>query len=89
MDTVLKLLRLDLGISHDKRDDFLKPLIESSKVEIEQKGIGLDLSLVEDQMLLSDYAAWRYRKRTEDVPMSNNLRQRIRDRTIKRRAGNV
>lgn len=89
MDQILTLLKLDLGISHDKRDALLMPLIEASKAEIEGKGIKLDLDQVEDQMLLSDFAAWRYRKRAEDIPMSNNLQYRIRNRIVKGRAENV
>lgn len=89
MDQVLALLKLDLGISHDKRDGLLNPLIEACKAEIEAKGIKLDLEFIEDQILLSDFAAWRYRKRTEDTPISNNLQHRIRNRIIKGRAVNV
>ena len=60
METVLQLLKIDLGISHNLRDAFFIAQIGACKVEIESKGITLDLATVEDQVLLSDYATWRY-----------------------------
>nr|DAY63880.1 MAG TPA: Head Tail Connector Protein [Caudoviricetes sp.] len=88
METVLQLLKMDLGISHTGRDTFFKALLESSQKEIEKKGFKLNLEDVEDQVLLSDYASWRYRKRTEDVPMARNLNLRIKDRIVQARGEN-
>ena len=88
METVLQLLKIDLGISHNLRDAFFIAQIGACKAEIENKGIALDLATVEDQILLSDYATWRYRNRTEDVPLANNLQYRIRNRITKERAKN-
>lgn len=85
MDTVLNLLKIDLGITHNLRDAYLIPLIQSSKNEIERRGITLDLSVIGDQILLSDYAAWVYRKRLEDAPLSSNIRARLRNRIIEER----
>lgn len=88
METVLQLLKYDLGISSEARDIYLKALIEANQKEIEKKGIDLTLTDVEDQMLLADYSAWKYRKRNEDVQLANNLRQRIQDRIVKARGEN-
>lgn len=85
MDNVLTLLKIDLGISHNLRDAYFIQLILGSEKEIEKKGVRLDLNAADDQMLLSDYAAWTYRKRQEDVPLANNIQQRIRNRIIKER----
>lgn len=85
METVLQLLKIDLGISHNVRDAFFTALLLSSQKELEQKGISLDLTRIEDQMLLSDYSAWIYRKRTENIPLSQNLQYRIRNRIVKKR----
>ncbi|HSW76108.1 MAG TPA: hypothetical protein VLG50_03645 [Candidatus Saccharimonadales bacterium] len=85
MDSVLNLLKIDLGISHNLRDAFFIQLLKGSVLEIELKGITLDLNQADDQMLLSDYAAWCYRKRQEDVPLANNIQARIRNRIIKER----
>ena len=87
MDEVLKLLKLDLGISHDKRDSYFIALLESAQMELSRKGIALNLTQADDVMLLSDYAAWLYRKRQEDVPMSNHLNWRLMNRKVRGRAG--
>ena len=89
METVLTLFKIDLGITHTLRDDFFMPLLQAAQKEIEGKGITLILEDVEDQILLSDYAAWKYRKRQEDVGMSQNLTNRIRNRIVKARSGYV
>jgi hypothetical protein len=85
MDTILNLLKIDLGITHNLRDAFFIQLINGSQKEIERRGIKLDLKAADDQMLLCDYAAWSYRKRQEDIPLANNLQHRIRNRIIKER----
>ena len=89
METVLNLLKIDLGISHNLRDAFFNAQIEACKATIEGKGITLDLTKVEDQVLLSDYATWRYRNRTQDIGLANNLQYRIRNRITKERAKNA
>lgn len=86
MDTVLSLLKMDLGITHTMRDTYFITLIKSVVKEIKQKGIILNLDNAEDQILLSDYAAWVYRKRQEDLPLAQNIQQRIRNRILKERA---
>lgn len=88
MDNVLILFKLDLGISHNLRDTYFYATLNSSKSELEKKGIILDLNDIEDQMLLSDYSTWKYRKRTEDVPLSKNLDYRIKNRIVKSRGDN-
>lgn len=85
MQQVLTLLKLDLGISHNLRDAFFIQLLKSSQQELDKKGINLNLDSADDQMLLSDYSAWIYRKRQEDVPLANNIQQRIRNRIVKER----
>lgn len=87
METVLQLLKLDLGISHSARDTLLNAEIQRAKAEIERKGIELNLEEIEDVMLLTDYTAWVYKKRNEDVPLAKNIAQRIRDRIVQKRAG--
>lgn len=85
METVLILLKIDLGITHNLRDAYLIPLIKGSKNEIERRGITLDLNNTGDQILLSDYAAWVYRKRLEDAPLASNIQTRLRNRIIEER----
>jgi len=86
LDEVLKLFKLDLGITHSKRDAYFYALLDAASMELKRKGITLDLMQADDQILLSDYAAWLYRKRQEDVPMANNLNWRIMNRKVRGRA---
>jgi len=89
LDEVLKLLKLDLGITHDKRDAYFNALLNSAVLELERKGIVLSLAEADDQMLLSDYAAWLYRKRQDDVPLAKNLKLRLMNRKVRARAQGV
>jgi hypothetical protein len=85
MNTLLNLLKLDLGITHAIRDAFFIQLIQGSIKEMERRGITLDKTSADDQMLIVDYAAWQYRKRQEDAPLANNIQHRIRNRIIAER----
>jgi hypothetical protein len=82
METLLQLFKIDLGITHNLRDAFFIQLINSSIKEIERRGIALDKTSADDQMLIVDYAAWTYRKRQEDVPLAANIQHRLRNRII-------
>ena len=85
MDTIINLLKLDLGILHNLRDAFFIQLVKGTIGEIEKRGIKLDLNNASDQMLISDYSAWVYRKRQEDLPLANNIQTRLRNRIIEER----
>lgn len=82
--TLLALLKLDLGITHNLRDAYFNNLLESAYNEIEIMGAVLNFSNADDQMLVVDYAAWSYRKRQEDVPLSRSIKFRINNRVIKK-----
>lgn len=88
MDTsvILTLLKIDLGITHTARDNYFTNLIESTIQEIERKGVELDFTNVDDQMLVADYSAWVYRKRQEDVGMPQNIKLRLRNRIARKRS---
>jgi hypothetical protein len=85
MDTMLNLLKLDMGITHNLRDAFFMKLLDGTMQEIKRRGITLDLKSADDQMLVVDYASWMYRKRQDDVPLASNIQHRIRNRIIKER----
>lgn len=85
-EAVLALLKADIGIRHEKQDDRLKAMLAACEAELAEKGIVLS-PLTEDLMLLSDFAAWRWRSRLEDRPaLSDSLRCRIRNRQVRGRA---
>ena len=85
MEQVLILVKLDLGISGDKRDKYLLHAISAANSEFEKKGVHLDLEDAADAMLLSDYVAWHYRHRTENLPLAKNIALRINNRIIRER----
>lgn len=82
----LDLLKNDLGIIHTKRDEYYYALLHSVNKELSERGIHLDMENIEDQMLLSDYAAWKYRNREKNVELAKNLKIRIMNRKVKGRA---
>lgn len=86
---VLDLLKIDLGITHTKRDVYFTKLIEASLGELSRKGIDIDVESADtdDVFLLVDYTAWNYRKRLENAPLAENLKLRIYNRKIRNRAG--
>jgi predicted Rdx family selenoprotein len=86
MEALLNLFKIDMGITHNLRDAFFIQLIKSSIQEIERRGITLDKTKADDQILIVDYAVWTYRKRQEDIPLANNIQHRLRNRIIKERA---
>lgn len=87
-EQILSLIKLDLGINHTVRDAYFTTLIKSSISELMSKGIKFDKinMTVEDQVLIADYTVWKYRKRNEDIGISQNLQWRIRNRVVKGRA---
>jgi hypothetical protein len=89
LEEVLILFKADLGISSTAKDNYFSKHIENCKAEIENKGITLDLVNTEDIMLLADYASWNYRKRMDNVPLSNNLQSRLNNRKVKARSERV
>lgn len=85
MEQALKLLKAQIGIKSTIRDEFYKALLQSSAKEIERK-VKLNLEEIDDIMLLVDYADWMNKKRNTGEPMPENIKDRIRDRKIKKRS---
>lgn len=85
-EQALELFKLDLGIKNNAKDDYFKTRIAAAQKELEEKGVYINCANVEDAMLIADYAAWIYRKRQDDAPLPVNLKLRIKNRVIKRRA---
>ncbi|MBU5214979.1 hypothetical protein NST63_27370 [Heyndrickxia sp. FSL W8-0496] len=82
--TLLDLLKLDLGITHNLRDPYFNSILDSSYNEIITMGASLNLSNTDDQMLIVDFAAWNYRNRQENIPLSRSIQFRIHNRLIKK-----
>ncbi|MCH4171925.1 MAG: phage head-tail connector protein [Lactobacillus sp.] len=73
----LALLKANLGITTDARDQYLNAILKSTQDELSnQKGIDFDESDQTHLMFLVDYSAWRYRNRGEGIP-PRNLKYRL------------
>ena len=83
--TALELFKIAMGVTHKLRDVYYKPRLESAARELIKKGIDLDTSATEDNMLLCDYAEWLYRNRDSEKQMPQNLILRIKNRVVEKR----
>ncbi len=81
----LSLLKQDLGIVHTKRDVYLTKMLNACYNELNERGVEIYQDNIDDEMLLADFAAWKYRNRDNDVPLANNLMIRIRNKQTKGR----
>ena len=86
IEKAYQLLKMNLGLTSEKRKPYFENLLLCSKEELEEKGIVLSEEKAEDIGLLHEYAAWKYRSRENEKGMSRMLQFRIRNRIIKGRA---
>lgn len=80
--TMLTMLRVDLGISTHAYDSRLGEYIKSAANLIGTEGITLNLNSVEDAQLVVMYAAWMWRKRdySEEAGMPRMIRYILNNR---------
>lgn len=79
---LLTMLRADLQNPPGLVNDYLNFLINSSKEQIAEKGITLDISSNEDCHLIIMYASWLYRKRNSNDGMPHMLRYALHSRLV-------
>ena len=79
---ILRMLKVDLGISGDAYDDRLGQYIVSAKKNIGIEGVTLDADDVHDCNLVIQYAAWLWRKRINGEGMPRMLRWELNQRLI-------
>lgn len=84
-EDILVILKMDIQISADKLDPYLKNLITAAKDFIKKEGIRLE-ETVEDGMLTEMYAAYLYRKRRENIAMPRSLRWALNNRLLSQKA---
>ena len=84
---LLTMLRNDLQNPPGLLNDYLSFLINSSKDQIEDKGITLNLGSNEDCHLIIMYASWLYRKRNSNDGMPRMLRYALHSRLIHEKGG--
>ena len=82
-DEALKLLKLDLGISHDKRDELLKVQISAAYKMLEKNDIKLNEADEGDLMLLVMYSAYLHeRRKNPELAMPQSLRYALNCRIV-------
>lgn len=81
------LMLADLGYTGTDIPDETVALVEAKLaaaiVQLEAKGLTLDLTAPADCELLSAYAAWMYRQRASDSPMPTYLRYALNNRIVR------
>lgn len=80
IETMLAMLKIDLGITATAYDDRLTQYLESAKAEIEREGVTLSADSVTDCNLVIQYAAWMWRKRDTGEGMPRMLRWQLNNR---------
>ena len=84
---ILVLLKVNLGIMTDKRNEYLLSIIDSVISELEsEQGIIIDNDDDLHIMFIVDYSAWRYRSRGEGV-MPRNLQFRLHNLVLSMKKG--
>ncbi|MFI3630206.1 hypothetical protein VBH82_02190 [Enterococcus hirae] len=84
---ILELLKVNLGIMTDKRNEYLLSIIDSVISELEsEQGIIIDNNDDLHIMFIVGYSAWRYRSRGEGV-MPRNLQFRLHNLVLSMKKG--
>lgn len=84
---ILELLKVNVGIMTDKRNDYLLSIIDSVISELEsEQGIIINNDDDLHIMFIVDYSAWRYRSRGEGV-MPRNLQFRLHNLVLSMKKG--
>lgn len=82
-DTALPLVKANLNITQDVRDEYLTAIINGVVKQLQdEQGLALDEANPYHLQFVVDFCAWRYRGRGEDGPMPQNLRFRLNNLMI-------
>lgn len=84
---LLTMLRTDLQNPPGLLNEYLSFLINSSKEQIEEKGITLNSESNEDCHLIIMYASWLYRKRNSNDGMPRMLKYALHSRLVHEKGG--
>lgn len=84
--TALALLKADLGYYDAaipaELETYLSSILASAEKRILRAGVVLVPGNVDDDLFLSMYAAWMYRKRIDGSPKPEMLQDEIRNRQV-------
>ena len=90
VDVVLPLVKANLNITQDVRDDYLKAIISGVDRQLqEEQGLELKDSNPYHLQFVADFSAWRYRSRGETGAMPQHLRWRLNNLMIHEESGDV
>lgn len=89
METMLNMLKVDLGIlSSTRYDERLTQLLTAARSAITDEGVAtLDDTDPLDQQLTVMYAAWLWRRRDDMQGMPRMLRLALNNRIVREKAG--
>lgn len=83
MDTMLTMLKVDLGIlSTTAYDERLTQLLDYAQRRITKKGVVINPDELEDAQLCVMYAAWLWRRRDTGEGMPRMLRYTLNNRIV-------
>lgn len=83
VDTALPLVKANLNITQDVRDEYLTSIINGVVQQLQnEQGLVLDEANPYHLMFVVDLSAWRYRSRGEAGPMPQYLRFRLNNLMI-------
>lgn len=85
METMLTMIKVDLGITSTTYDARLTQYLTSAQTEITREGAVLDLSSVDDMQLVVMYAAWMWRRRDTMEGMPRMLRYALNNKIFARK----
>jgi len=79
-ETMLAMLKINLGINTTAYDERLRQYLETAKAEIEREGATLSADSVPDCNLIIQYAEWMWRRRDSGEGMPRMIRWQINNR---------
>ena len=89
-DTALPLVKANLNITQDVRDEYLTAIINGVVKQLQdEQGLVLDEADPYHLQFVVDFSAWRYRSRGETGAMPQHLRWRLNNLMIHEERGNV
>ena len=89
METLLSMLKIDLGIMTDAFDSRLTQYLESALASIQREGATIDIKDTGDAQLVVMYAAWTWRRRDTGEGMPRMLRYALNNRVLSEKMGGI
>lgn len=87
VENILPLLKANLNITQNVRDEYLKAILNGVLVELQdEQGVVLSEANPYHIQFVVDFAGWRYRSRGEDGAMPQHLRFRLNNILIRKEA---